>query len=345
MLVTIRDVAKLAGVSVSTVSNALNGKYGVNEKTRQRVLTAAKQLNYKPNPMAKGLVTNSTRNVGIIITGPSSFNVFTNPIFFEIIREITVSLNKKGYHAMLNVMDLEEEEEMLLRIAQSRTVDVLIYLGTRKPDKELVQLIRKIELPFVVVLRDAPDEHTMAVSVNNRKCGYMATKYLIEMGHRRIGFIGVLSGVNMAEERFKGYLQALDESGIPFEPSLVVEGDYYQDSGVVGARRLLRQASQRPTAIFSGNDMMALGAIEGLEQEGLPVPDSISIIGCDNIPNLHLMKVPLTTVAHPISELGRLSVEKVVGILEGDDKLPNQIALESEIRVRGSVRRLIELEK
>jgi len=343
-LVTIKDVAKLAGVSVSTASNALNGKYGVNEKTRQRVLKAARELNYKPNPMAKGLVTNSTRNIGIIITGPSSFNVFTNPIFIEIIREVTVSLSRRGYHTMLNVIDLEEEEEFLPRIAQSRTVDVLIYLGTRKPDSELVQLIRKIELPFIVVLRDAPDEHTVAVSVNNWKCGYDATRYLIEMGHRRIGFIGVLPGVKLAEERFRGYLDALKEFGIPYDPSLVVEGNFYQESGVMGVRRLLRRASQRPTAIFSANDMMALGAIEGLEQEGLPVPDSISIIGCDNIPNLHLMKVPLTTVAHPISELARLSVEKAVGILEGKDHLPNQIVLESEIRVRGSVRRLTEAE-
>lgn len=343
-MVTIKDVAKLAGVSVSTASNALNGKYGVNEKTRQRVLKAAQELNYKPNPMAKGLVTNSTRNVGIIITGPSSFNVFTNPIFIEIIREMTVSLSRKGYHAMLNVIDLEEEEEYLPRIAQSRTVDVLIYLGTRKPDKELVQLIRRVELPFIVVLRDAPDENTVAVSVNNRKCGYDATRYLIEMGHRRIGFIGVLPGVKLAEERFKGYRQALEEAGIPFDPSLVVEGNFYQESGAMGVRRLLRQASQRPTAIFCANDMMALGAIEGLGQEGLPVPDSISLIGCDNIPNLHLMKVPLTTVAHPISELGRLSVEKAVGILEGNDKLPDRIILESEIRVRGSVRRLNESE-
>jgi len=343
-MATIKDVARLAGVSVSTVSNALNGKHGVNEKTRQRVLKAARELNYKPNPMAKGLVTNSTGNVGIIITGPSSFHVFTNPIFVEIIRGITVSLSRRGYHAMLHVIDVAEEEEYLPRIAQSRTVDALIYLGTRKPDGELVQLIRRIELPFIVVLRDAPDEHTAAVSLNNRQCGYDATRYLIEMGHRRIGFIGVLPGVKLAEERFGGYLEALEDFGIPFDPSLVVEGSYYQESGVAGVHRLLRQASRRPTAIFSANDMMALGAIEGLEQEGLPVPDSISIIGCDNIPNLHLMKVPLTTVAHPISELARLSVEKAVGMLEGKDHLPHQIVLESEIRVRGSVRRLTEAE-
>ena len=339
-MVTIKDVAKLAGVAVSTASNALNGKYGVKPETQRRVMEAAQQLNYIPNPIAKGLVTSTTRNISMIVSGPSSFNLFTNPVFFEVMKAITLTLNESGFHAMLNIIGAEEEEEAIPRIAQSRSADALILIGTRRGDAELASLLERSTIPSLVVIRGIESEQVYEVSADNRNCGYTATRYLIDMGHCAIGFIGALPGVSMAEERLNGYRQALEEAGIGYDETLVVPGDYYQESGATGVRQLLRQSPRRPTAIFTANDLMALGAMEALKQEGFRIPEDISLVGCDNIPNLHLLRVPLTTIANPFSEIGRLAARKMIGLLEGQDELPDKIVLPCELRVRESVRRL-----
>jgi LacI family transcriptional regulator len=341
-VVTIKEVAKLAGVAVSTASNALNGKYGVKLETKNRVMEVAKQLNYVPNPIAQGLVKNSTGNISILVSGPSSFKIFTNPVFFEVIQAITETLNEGNYRTILSVSSAEKEAETINRVVHSRSSDALILVGTRKNDRELTELLADVNIPALVVIRSTPHSDFFAVSVDNEKCGYLATKHLIDMGHRTIGYLGSLPGVSLAEQRLEGYRKALFEAGIPYEEGLVVEGDYYQESGFSGMRILLKQSSRRPTALITGNDLMALGAMEALEQEGLRVPEDISIVGCDNIPNLHLLKVPLTTVSIPFHELGRLSAKKMVGILEGKDDMPSQIILDPELRIRKSVFRLTD---
>ncbi|MCM3716310.1 LacI family transcriptional regulator [Alkalihalobacillus oceani] len=339
-MATIKDVAKLAGVAVSTASNALNGKNGVSIKTRKRVIEIATKLNYVPNTVAQGLVTKMTKNVSIVLSAPSSFNIFSNPIFFDSIKSITATLNKNGYHALLNIVSLEDEESVIPKIAQSRIVDAMIYIGTRRKDRELEQLIEKIEIPVIVLIRSAVNERTYSVSLNNKNCGYIATRYLLEKGHEKIGFIGKMPGISMAEERLEGYKQALLEAGVAYDETLVISGDYYQESGLIGVRRLLREYAHAPTAVFAANDLMALGAIEGLEQEGILIPNDISIVGCDNIPNLHLLKVPLTTISNPFAEVGRLGANMIIDILRGIDIKQRQITLNSEIRVRKSVRKI-----
>lgn len=337
-MATIKDVAKLAGVAVSTASNALNNKYGVKPETRKRVLEAARKLNFVPNPIAKGLVTSSTRNISMIVSGPSSFNVFTNPVFFEVIRTISSTLTSNGYHALLNIVSSDEEMEVIPKIAQSRTSDALILIGSRTKDAELSEVLHKVNIPAMVVIRNITSDRVYAVSVDNQQCGYLATKYLIDQGHRTIGFIGSLPNVSMAEERLAGYMKALNEANIPVDESLIVPGDYYQESGFVGVRQLLSRASHRPTAIFTANDLMALGAMEALQQEGLRIPEDISLIGCDNIQNLHLLRIPLTTIANPVAEIGKLAVLKIIGKLEGGDELPDKIVLQPELRIRSSVK-------
>jgi LacI family transcriptional regulator len=340
LVVTIKDVAKLAGVAVSTASNAINNKYGVKSETRQRVMEAASKLNYTPNPYAQSLVTNSIRNVSIIISGPASLNFFANPAFDELLKSITQTLNTNGFQAHLNIIRKEDEGIDIPRIAQSRVSDALILITTRTPDKILEKILEEVALPAIVLIRSAPNDKVLCVSLDNVKCGYLATKFLIDNGHKHIGFIGALPGVSIAEQRLEGYKMALVEAGIEFDDSLVVSGDYYQESGLVGVRQLLRQSRQQPTAIFTGNDLMALGVIEGLEQEGISIPEDISLIGSDNIPNLHLLRVPLTTIASPFLEMGRLAAKKIMGVIDGDDEMPKQIILTSEIRVRKSVKRL-----
>lgn len=337
---TIRDVAKYAGIAVSTASDALNGKPGVSPRTRRRALEAAERLGYVPNLIAQGLVTQATKNVGIVLSGPSSFELFTNPVFFEIIRSVTVTLNDGNYHALLNVITTEEELEVIPQVARNRLVEALILVGTRRDDRELAELLNGVPIPCVVVIRRALSSAGYAVSVDNEKCGYLATRYLLELGHRSIGYIGDLPGVSLADERLAGYRRALAQRGIAFDRSMVMPGDFYQESGRVAMRRLLYEAGREPTAVFAANDLMALGAIEALDREGLRVPDDVSLVGCDDIPNLHLYRVPLTSVALPSLEIGRLAAKKIVGVLEGDDPLPAQMVLEPELKIRNSAKAL-----
>jgi LacI family transcriptional regulator len=336
---TIKQVAKLAGIAVSTASNALNGKPGVSPRTRQRTFDAARKLGYVPNPIAQDLVKRTTKNIGIVLSGPPSFRFFTNPAFFEVIRSVTVTLNQSGYHAFLNVIATEEEEpEIIPQIARSRLAAAMVLVGTRRNDQELARLLDEVPIPSIVVIRGALDSKAFSVSVDNRKCGYLATQHLLELGHRSIGYVGHLPGVSLADERLEGYRQALEESGVVYDQSLVVPGDFYKESGSVAVRQLLRQSSRRPTAIFAANDLMALGAIEALEQDGFSIPEAISIVGCDDIPNLHLLKVPLSSVSLPFAEIGRLAAEKAIGVLEKDDRLPSQIILQPQLRIRGSAK-------
>ena len=338
---TIKEVAKLAGIAVSTASDALNGKPGVSPRTRQRALEAAEELGYVPNPIAQGLVTQATKNVGVILSGPSSFELFTNPAFVEVIRAVTVTLSRRKYHTLLNVITTEEEVEVIPQVARSRLVEALILVGTRRNDQELARLLEEVSIPSTVVIRSALDSVSYAVSVDNDKCGYLATRYLLELGHRSIGYIGNLPGVSPADERLAGYRRALEEWGIAYDESLVAPGDFYQESGSVAMRRLLDEAVHKPTAVFAANDLMALGAMEALEQEGLSIPGEISMVGCDDIPNLHLLRVPLTSVSLPSFEIGRLAAEKVMGVLEGDDRLPAQIVLEPKLKIRSSAKPLV----
>ena len=339
-MTTIKDVARVASVSISTASNALNGKYGVHPATRERIVEIAKQLNYTPNSIAQGLVTNCSKNISIVISGPSSFKLFTNPAFIEVVQSITIKLNENGYQALLNIVDMGKEEEMIPRIVQSRATDAMILIDTRTSDMKLAQVLKEVKIPALSVIRRSPCNNVFSVSVDNHQCGYLATKHLIDMGHRYIGYIGSLPGVSLAQQRFEGYRQALAENHLVAEDLLVVDGDYYQETGLTGIRKLLRQSSKRPTGVFIANDLMALGALEALQQEGLRVPEDISIVGCDNIPNLHLLRVPLTTISIPFGEIGRFAAEKIIGILEHHDQLEPHVVLAPELRIRSSVKQI-----
>lgn len=337
MIVTIKDVARMANVSVATASNALTGKKGIKLETKRKVLEVAEKLNYYPNPTAQNLVSRTTKNINIVVSG-SSANMFSNPVVIEIIKSINSILDEKGYYALLNIIDIERETE-IARIAQSRNSDAMILIGSRSSDNELEKIFERVTIPALVVNRNPPNQNVFSVSVDHKRCGYIATRYLIDMGHSRIGYIGKLPGVSRTEERLQGYQDALSEAGIPYDESLVIAADFSQEAGFMGLRKLLNQSSRRPTAIFAFNDIIALGVLEASQQEGIRVPEDVSLIGCDNIPNLHLLKVPLTSVSSPFSEIGRLAARKLIGKLEGSDDLPSRIVMESELRIRSSVRK------
>jgi len=333
---TIKDVARLAGVAISTASNALNGNPGIKKETRERIIQTAKSLNYIPNPIARGLVSRKTRNICTIVSG-SKYNSFSNPVYYETIKSFANKLKENKYLMSLSYITAADEREYFRHIVADKSCDAIFMIGPSMKEEE-IDAIFCGKLPILKFQRKTESKGVYSISFNNFKGAYMATEYLISMGHKHIGFIGIRPNVSLAEDRFNGYSQALSDYGIALDNSIIVEGDYYQESGLLGMKEILRSSKNIPTAVFAANDVMALGALEALDQVGLNVPDDISIIGHDNIPNLHLLKVPLTTIAVPFHDMGLLAANKLLQILAGEDSEMNEVITTVDIRKRKSVK-------
>lgn len=338
-MATIKDVAKLAEVSVATASNALNGKKGVKESTREKVTEAARRLHYSPNAMAKGLVTGTFEAVGIVLSGPSSFNVFTNQSFMQLVQTVARTVNQAGYAVMLNMADFSRERDVFLSLRSNRNCDGIILIDTRSSDKVVSDFLSHLSMPAVVTLRNCPGQPS--IEVDNVKCGYLAARHLLEYGHRRIAYVGVLAGVGSSELRLEGYKNALREFGVEPDPSYCFPGDHYQESGRVAAEAFLRIRGERPTAVVAGNDLMALGVIEVMQREGVRVPEDVSIVGCDNMPNAHMVRVPLTSVAIPFEHMGELAAQGILAKIRNPEARVDSVVLQPELRVRDSVRPLV----
>jgi Transcriptional regulators len=336
-MTTIKDVALAAGVSVATASNALNGKKGVRETTRQKVQVVAERLRYMPNSMAKGLVTGSFGAIGIVLSGPAPFNVLTNQSMLQMIQAVASTVTQEGYVVMLNMVDFDAESGLSSSLRSNKTCDGIILVDTRSSDTLIQEFLQSIAVPAVVTMRTCPNAECPSISVDNHECGYIAAKHLIEHGHRDIAYVGVLEGVRPAELRLEGCRDALRDNGLELNPAFCLPGDHYQDSGRTAAMQLLHLHGRRPTAVVAGNDLMALGVIEVLQREGVRVPEDVSIVGCDNIPNAHMLRVPLTSVAIPFEYMGKLAAENLIARIRNPQVRAGNVLLAPELRVRESV--------
>ncbi|KLU41067.1 MAG: hypothetical protein AA931_05010 [Peptococcaceae bacterium 1109] len=333
MSATIKDVAKLAGVSISTVSLALNRPNEVREETRQRVLEAVEKLNYHPNKMAQGLIRKRTGNISVTISGPQ-YEQFSSPLLFEIVKGISEVIRASEYDLMLHMTTAEEEVRFVREQIRSRSCDGMILWGSRMGEESLLDIFRHA-LPVVTIGRYLNHPGTYSVTSNDLHGGYYATKHLLELGHRKIAFIGALQGISSARERCDGYKNALVEYGVPVDANLVLSADYYQESGYAAMRRLLELDKKGVTAVFAASDLMALGAMKAVLDAGLRVPHDISVVGFDNIPNSDLFVVPLTTVAMPAREMGEIAAAKMIHLLERQ-AVEEKTELDVELVVRNS---------
>ena len=344
---TIKDVAKLAGVSISTTSLAINNQPGVKEETRLRVLDAVKKLNYHPNRIAQGLVKNKTNNIDVIVSGPK-YGYFSSPILFEVIKGIAEVINANGYHLVLKVTTAEEEVGFIEEQINNRGCDGMIFWGTRMSEENFADLCQS-PLPVVAVARYLKNKPFFSVTVDDLKGGYLGTKHLLEMGHRRIGFIGNLHGISSAEDRFCGFKKALQEYGVDIDRNLVISADFYQESGYTAMREILPWHERGLSAVFAASDLMALGAIKAIIEAGLKVPDDISVVGFDNMPNADLLVVPLTTITSPIHKLGETAAVKLLKLLRKEQveyhtKLDVDLVVRSSTSIPGRSRQLPEHE-
>lgn len=299
-MATIGDVAKLAGVSVATVSRVLNNSGAVKRDTAQKVKSAIKSLSYTPNLAARNLRRNESRI--IMMLAPN----FTNPYYTHILSGICDTSRELGYITLVyNTYDtLSLNRRSLVNLIEENKVDGTIILACNHDDEWLNGC--KDEYPIVQCSEYARDSEVPHISVDNFTAAYQSVRYLIGLGHRRIGFLGSDNQFISTKMRYEGYCKALAEAGLPLRDSYVANGsvDYSFQSGKAAAKTLL-QLPERPSAVFSVSDVLALGAIAQAQESGLSVPGQLSVIGFDDVDYTTMFHPHLTTVKIPCYELGR----------------------------------------
>ena len=296
---TIRDVSQLAKVSQATVSRVLNGTVPVSPAKRAAVQAAIAQLGYRPNAFARSLATNRSRAIGALVSELSS------AAYGDIIRGIESVVEECGLHMVVSSGHARSEaERRSFAFLKERRTDALIVQVDATSDDELEVWVRQSGLPVVVVGRHIEAIAERCIYLDNVAGGALATRHLLERGHRRIAHIAGLMRITDARDRLTGYRQALAENDLPFEESLVAEGGFVEDGGYRAMRQLLERDAGF-TAVFAANDQSAAGALKALRQAGLRVPDDVSLIGFDDLFIAHYLFPALTTVIQPFAEMGQ----------------------------------------
>jgi LacI family transcriptional regulator len=316
------------------VSRVVNDQPNVREEVRERVQKVIRDTGYQPHAAARSLVTRRTRIVGVLIPEAVS-TLFTDPFFSLLLHGVTNTCNTHGYHLMLSLFDSPADQgEMYRRVVGAGHLDGVIVASTRVDDPLIPKLLQDL-VPFVLVGRHT-DERVNYVDVDNVAAAQMAVEHLIRLGHRRIGAIAGPLSINSGADRLQGYRQALEARRIPVDESLVVVGDFSKGSGQAGAQRLL-QAS--PTALFVASDIMAIGALTTLRQEGVRIPDDVALVGFDDIPTAAAVEPALTTVRQPIERLGSMAADLLLSLLDNppnENGPAHQIILPTQLVVRDS---------
>ncbi|ACB86245.1 LacI family DNA-binding transcriptional regulator [Natranaerobius thermophilus] len=313
-MATIKDIAKKAGVSITSVSQVLNNKdMGIKEETKEKILAAARELDYKPNYLARGLITKKTNTLGLIIPD------ITNPFFPQVVRAIEDTANYQGYNMILcNTDDDVDKEKLYLRVLEEKCVDGIIFTSSTKSSKSYLDHLENNDTPFVLLDRsfsgplDFPKVYT-----DGYKGIKLAMNHLITRGHRDIAFLSGPETSQTAKDRLEGYRQALSEAGLTpeSESQLIYYGDYKALSGEQGIAELL-DTNPHITAVVAANDLMAVGAMRTIKNRGLKIPEDISIIGFDNIQTSRLVDPPLTTVAQPSYQMGQMATDILIDMIE-----------------------------
>ena len=326
--VTIFDVAEASGVSYGTVSRVINNEPHVRASTRRRVMDAIDRLGFVINRQAQSLARGQTHVIGVLVPDLGTGYIG------EIMRGIDAELDHAGYDLMLFTTHRRaaKEANYVLSLVQG-VVEGLVLVLPRNP-ADYLGVLSSRQFPHVLVDHQGVDTTSPAIGTTNWQGGFVATEHLINLGHTRIAFITGTMDLGCAQERLDGYKAALRMHHIPQIDELIFEGDFFQNSGVVAANALLDLA-EPPSAIFASNDVMAMGAMDVIRHRGLRIPDDISIVGFDDIPQAAMVFPPLTTVRQPLEQMGRVATQVLLEMLKnpGSDttrqELPTQLVLRS----------------
>lgn len=330
-MATIKDVAKLAGVSVTTVSRVLNNTAPVNEKTKEKIMKAIKDLDYTPSIIAQGMRTKRSKILGVIIPD------YVNPFYYELFKYLEDAARDKDYHIIVASTGEEEKDEInYISNLVNRNIDGLIvcsYKGEKKTIDYLLSLSRKI--PVIFMDNFQINKKINSVYTDGNTGIKSITEHVIKQGHKKIGFIKPLSRYNIANDRFEGYKSAIKEAGIEFREFLIYEGDYHIESGYKAAEYFLN-LSIKPTAIISSTDLMAIGAVKYLQSQKVQIPEEIAVAGFDDIYMSQLISPPLTTYKQPVKNIAYEAVDLFYHKLNHPTAKDRQIVLKGTLIVRES---------
>lgn len=334
---TIKDIANRAGVSVTAVSLVLNGKeQRISQETRKKIISIANELNYRPNQLAVGLITKRTNTIGLIVPDIS------NSFFGELAKGAENRAAENNFNIILcNTNDKASKDYEYLNVLLDRGVDGIILVPSgRGRDESIPQcftLLEKCQKPFVLADRIKVGDKYSGVSLDQEEGGYLATRYLIENGHSRIGCITGPLGMLNAYLRYQGYRKAMEEAGLSCSPRLIREGSYHIEDGIHLSHELFRE---NISAVFACNDLMAYGVYQSAVKEGIRVPDHLSIVGFDDILFSQFCEVPLTTIRQPTYEMGEAAVQKVLDMITNREEKNEKIIFKPELMIRDSVREM-----
>ena len=333
MRVTIKDVAREANVATSTVSRVLSNSNKISDETKQRVNNAIKKLNYTPNVVARGLANKKTRILAVILPKEAE-DIFSNPFFIQAMKGISICAQEEDYYIMYGFnQDNDNEKEWLKKFINSNLIDGLCLLKVKEND-EIIDYLKKIAFPFVVIGRPDNIENMLWVDNDNVKAMYDLVNKLISYGHKKIGFIGAKPKLNVSRDRLKGYKKALDYNNIPINEDLIYEGnDFNKENGEIGTNNILKKL--KPTAIVTTDDLLAFGTIEVLNNRELK---DISIVGFNNIQISEYQKPALASVDINAEKLGYYATRLIINKLEEKGSNISSHIIETKLIERESLK-------
>lgn len=328
MPVSIKDIARLAGVSHSTVSRALHNSPLIPAETAGRIRKIADEQGYMPSAVARSLVTSKTEAIGVVVTS------IADPFNGEVVAGIEELANEHGYTVILATSQASAAREVaVVRSFQARRVDGVLVASSRVGALH-TPLLSELKIPIVLLNNQHPSAYVHSVRFDNVSGAHRAARHLIELGHHRIAYLGDKFGLHSDAERYEGFCNMMAEAGMVVDGQIVVHGDGKPEAAAAAARQLLA-LREPPTAILCYNDMSALGVLRQAAMEGIAVPEELSVTGFDDIFFADYLQPPLTTVRQPMRELGRRAMELLLSILRGEEN-DKTLLIEGELIVRGS---------
>ena len=332
MPLTLEDIARMSGVSRSTVSRVINDAPNVRESTRQFVLEVIRRIDFQPNLAARGLAVGRTQVLALVIPRTAAA-VFVDPYFPLLIQGVSSACNARSYSMMLWLVEPDYEQRMVQQIIYNGLIDGVIVASAVIEDPIVTALAQTRRIPFLTIGRHPTDPNVSFVDIDNRSSAMKAVEHLILRGRRRIGTVSGPLTMVAGLDRFRGYQDALMKYGFPLDQVLTAEADFSETGGYEAMRQLL---PWHPDGLFAASDMMAIGALRAIKQAGLCVPENIAVVGFDDIPIASRTDPPLTTMAQPTQRCGAIAADLLIDMIENPAPTPRRVILTTELVVRAS---------
>jgi DNA-binding LacI/PurR family transcriptional regulator len=333
MSVSIYDIAKKAGVAPSTVSRALEDHPRIGATTKKRIQELAKEMDYVPSTVAKGLSVNKTWTIGMVLA------TISDPFMGRVIEGVEQVAIEAGFNVFISTSQNDRQREIAaIKMLQKRRVDGIIVIASHLFD-QYPRFYGRSKVPIVIINEQKPGETMHFVTVDDVHGAQLAVEHLIALGHRRIGYVGVINRLQSNQYRFKGYQNALEASGIALDPALVFTSHTIEDHAKVGEASLEPLLAAEATAVFCYNDTTAMGLLAACYKRGVSVPDNLSVIGFDDIDMAAYTIPPLTTIRQPRFELGQRAMQLMLTLLDGQE--PDNQIVPGELVLRQTTARLL----